>query len=619
MAIDIKPKILVLSSVYPGGVTPKGFTPVIHYFVREWLGLGYDVRVVYAASFFPAFYYKAPMWLRRIVQSRIGIALPDVQHSEDISYVHEGVKVRRLAMKKFFPMTGYSKKVLDMACVKAWNYIKEENFRPDIIISHWINPQLALMSYLKEKTGAAATMVLHEYGNEMRKDFKDWRRLYDDVDIWGYRSLPIKDGFEKSFGIPRLSFRCFSGIPVSFCEGAPERNGQLNNHFVQVGLLMERKNPHKTIDGVANACGNQNFFLDIIGDGGMYKQLQSKIEQEGLIGKVHLSGRISRDEVVKKLDESDVFILISKNEVFGLVYLEAMARGCIVVASRGEGMDGIIKDGVNGFFCEAGDSKELSDVIKRIQRMTNGQRAIVSKNAQETARKFTDKKVAKDYIEKVLELKENVDNSKICSPIYHAMMLAGGGDLSIKEKIILFFRKIKRFYMHQYYAIGGVDKSVILSKGCSLAKDLRVSAFSFIGPHCSIYPRVSIGRFSLLANHVSIIGGDHEYKKVGVPTIYSGRDKEKRTEIGQDVWIGANSIVMTGVKIGDGAIVAAGSVVTKDVAAYTMVGGVPARYIKDRFTDEEKQQHQLILSRTNNYFAPLDTLLLAGRLHKRES
>lgn len=160
-----------------------------------------------------------------------------------------------------------------------------------------------------------------------------------------------------------------------------------------------------------------------------------------------------------------------------------------------------------------------------------------------------------------------------------------------------------------------MDKTTILCRGCKLAKDLKTDAYSFIGPHCSIYPKVSIGRFTLLANHVTIVGGDHIYKKVGVPTIYTGRDIEKATEIGQDVWIGANSIIMTGVKIGDGAIVATGSVVTKDVPAYSIVGGAPAKFIKMRFTEMEIEKHKMLLSRPDDYYKPLDTMLLSGRLH----
>jgi len=57
--------------------------------------------------------------------------------------------------------------------------------------------------------------------------------------------------------------------------------------------------------------------------------------------------------------------------------------------------------------------------------------------------------------------------------------------------------------------------------------------------------------------------------------------------IGNDVWIGANVLAIAGIKIGDGAIVAAGSVVTKDVPPYAIVGGVPAKIIRYRFTDEQ--------------------------------
>ncbi len=93
-------RILVLTSIYPGEATPKGFTPVVHYFVKEWVEMGYDVRVIYAATYFPKVYYMFPQWLRRKVQDKYGIALPDVQRSEDMEYEYEGVRVKRIAMKK---------------------------------------------------------------------------------------------------------------------------------------------------------------------------------------------------------------------------------------------------------------------------------------------------------------------------------------------------------------------------------------------------------------------------------------------------------------------------------------------------------------------------------------
>lgn len=65
--------------------------------------------------------------------------------------------------------------------------------------------------------------------------------------------------------------------------------------------------------------------------------------------------------------------------------------------------------------------------------------------------------------------------------------------------------------------------------------------------------------------------------------------------IEDDVWIGANALIISvnkGITIGRGSIVAAGAVVTKDVAPYTIVAGVPAKFIKNRFTDEQLSMHK---------------------------
>ena len=91
-------------------------------------------------------------------------------------------------------------------------------------------------------------------------------------------------------------------------------------------------------------------------------------------------------QVVEHLKNSAVFIMISRKETFGLVYLEAMATGCITVAARGEGFDGIIEDGVNGFLCEAGNVAELTEIIRK---------------AIETAIELTEEKAAKRDLEAI--------------------------------------------------------------------------------------------------------------------------------------------------------------------------------------------------------------------------
>ena len=110
---------------------------------------------------------------------------------------------------------------------------------------------------------------------------------------------------------------------------------------------------------------------------------------------------------MKNVDKSQVFVMISQGEAFGLVYLEAMARGCITIASRGEGFDGIIKDGINGFLCEAGNADELASIISKIRKMSNDSLQFISKKAKSTAESLTDVKAARYYIDAVESMFKN--------------------------------------------------------------------------------------------------------------------------------------------------------------------------------------------------------------------
>ena len=112
--------------------------------------------------------------------------------------------------------------------------------------------------------------------------------------------------------------------------------------------------------------------------------------------------------------------------------------------------------------------------------------------------------------------------------------------------------------------------------------DLKTGIDVYIGQDSIIYPRVSIGDFTLIANNVQILGSDHNYALCGSPIKYSGRPKLPFTTIGKDVWIGASAIIMSGVNVGDCAIVAAGSVVTKDIPSGEIWGGNPARILKKK-------------------------------------
>lgn len=134
------------------------------------------------------------------------------------------------------------------------------------------------------------------------------------------------------------------------------------------------------------------------------------------------------------------------------------------------------------------------------------------------------------------------------------------------------------------WRVKSVHSTAYIASSASVCRDLKVAEYAFLNHGCMLGPNVEIGRYTMFGPRVSVVGGDHVYGTPGTPIIWAGRPLfVPKTYIGADCWIGFGAIIIAGVSIGNGAIVAAGSVVTKDVAPYSIVGGVPARFIRNRF------------------------------------
>lgn len=108
-----------------------------------------------------------------------------------------------------------------------------------------------------------------------------------------------------------------------------------------------------------------------------------------------------------------------------------------------------------------------------------------------------------------------------------------------------------------------------------------------VGRDCQINENVfiqgaKIGDYVMIAPNVNILSKSHHFEDRSIPMVLQGESEEKIPVIEDDVWLGRNVVVMPGVRIGKGSIVGAGAVVVKDVAPYSIVGGVPARLIRMR-------------------------------------
>jgi len=157
---------------------------------------------------------------------------------------------------------------------------------------------------------------------------------------------------------------------------------------------------------------------------------------------------------------------------------------------------------------------------------------------------------------------------------------------SLKDKIILKRQNIKlletKYEPTVTFAYGCDVRYSTLGSYSSVGRYAKIT-HTDIGKYCAISWDITINAVSHPYEHLTV----HSFPYVPAPGFVDKRMQEhKRVVIGNDVWIGANSVIMPGIKIGNGAIIGAGAVVTKDIPDYAIVAGVPAKIIKYRFSQE---------------------------------
>ena len=165
------------------------------------------------------------------------------------------------------------------------------------------------------------------------------------------------------------------------------------------------------------------------------------------------------------------------------------------------------------------------------------------------------------------------------------------------DRLYFGLRSILMSWRRWRRGLGRVHPTFYMAGSARVSRDLVAHEYSFINIDCNVGPNVTLGRYAMLAPEVVIVGGDHRVDIPGTPIIFSGRPELARTTIGADAWVGFRAIVMAGVSIGRGAIVGAGAVVTKDVPAYEIHAGVPAKKIGERFTSAaDRARHDAMLN-----------------------
>jgi acetyltransferase-like isoleucine patch superfamily enzyme len=163
--------------------------------------------------------------------------------------------------------------------------------------------------------------------------------------------------------------------------------------------------------------------------------------------------------------------------------------------------------------------------------------------------------------------------------------------------------------------VSGKRRFLVYGKGLHLGANVRLWAPDklqigdnvYIGTDTLIECNATIGNHCLIANRVAFLGRhDHDFRRLGFPVrfspwigdlAFSAAVRQEEVVVSDDVWVGYCAILLTGITVGRGAIIAAGAVVTKDVEPYAIVAGNPARKVGERFKGDEIKRHEEAIER----------------------
>ena len=336
-------KILVITDLYPIKDNEK-FTPkTIKNFVDGWEELGHKVRVIKPNFLLNSFLRKKTFYKSDIYGN-----------VENINY--------------FLPFIGNIK-----------NKIKTE-FTPDIVIAHMPSGVIFANKLKLPFVAGVHVSDLEVLTNPIYSIYfkPELEKAYKNATKIACRSNVLKQKFLKLYPeYENKTFVCYSGIDFEPIKRNWQPSGKIR--VLTCANLIKRKN----VDLVIKECENLNVELRIIGEGKELNNLKK------LSSKPVFLGYLPHTKVLEEMKKADIFALPSINETFGMVYLEAMASGCITVCRKDDGVSGIIKNGENGYFWQNG-------IIEKIINSKNQNKIL--ENSYQTLKNYTSLGACKNYL-----------------------------------------------------------------------------------------------------------------------------------------------------------------------------------------------------------------------------
>lgn len=357
-------KILFITDLYPVKAEETTTPKTLHNFVIEWQKQGHEITVLKPNFIFNSYLRGKPFYF-----------------SGD--YKYDGVDIYNL---NFF--TPFCFDILK----KIPSKIKYKDY--DAIIGHMpsgiivankiarvIRKPLICGVHGSDIEILTNPMYSIYFKNQLIEAYRRAHRI-------ACRSFILQKKF--SFILPEFESKTFvAASGVNFVNNLPpfKMISPSKIKVVTCAKLTKQKQIDKLIYAIKDL---PDFELNIIGDGPQIESLK-KIEAQN----VKFLGHLPKEKVFQEMRKNDIFILTSIKETFGMVYLEAMASGCITVCTKNDGIDGIIKDEENGFLCES-NVDDIKKVLLKIKNFENINKVI--KNSVETVKEYSLENCAQNYL-----------------------------------------------------------------------------------------------------------------------------------------------------------------------------------------------------------------------------
>lgn len=301
--------------------------------------------------------------------------------------------IRRISVKLHISIKGFLIRKLFKKVVKAEGL-------PDVIYAHYLR-MCSMALALKRKYSIPVVGIEHwsELGYSDIKDSVRYEasRTYPNMDCLLVVSSALKENVKKNIGVDTIVLNNMVGKEFSY---APKEIKDHIVHFVTVGNLL----PVKGFDNLINAFDllhlpSETWSLKIIGGGKEHQHLQELINNLRLNKNIQLCGRKNRTEIIELLQNSDIYVMSSRSETFGVAAIEALACGLPIVATDcGGARDFLTKE--NGLMCPVNDVKKLSEAISQMYK--NYKEYDKAMIASECQRRFSSEAIGKQ-LEKIFE------------------------------------------------------------------------------------------------------------------------------------------------------------------------------------------------------------------------